>query len=236
MCFHYALSKISIERKNRYIRKDKPFTPIFHASGYAFPQMPVITSEQSNEMMLYHWGLIPWWTKDSAAASEIRKHTLNAKSETVFEKPSFAKAIKSQRCLVLASGFYEWQEYNGKKYPYYITLKGKDDFAFAGIYDMWADKETGEVINTYSILTTEANPLMAKIHNTKKRMPVILTPNIEMDWLGASLTKSDVAELTKPISSGALTAYTISKLITSRTQSSNVPQVQELFTYPELSF
>jgi putative SOS response-associated peptidase YedK len=111
--------------------------------------------------------------------------TLNARVETVDDKPSFRDVV-SQRCLVIANGFYEWQWLDSKgknKVKYEIGIDNEELFAFAGLYSHWTDTQTGEIKNTYTILTTEANPLMAEIHNHKKRMPIILHPEDEHRWL-----------------------------------------------------
>jgi putative SOS response-associated peptidase YedK len=167
-------------------------------------------------------------------AMKVRTQTLNAKSETVFEKPSYKFSIHKKRCMVVSTGFYEWQDCNKKKYPYFIRLKSSDIFALAGIYSHWVDKSTGELFRTFSILTTHANPLMARIHNLKERMPVILLPERERDWLNPDLTDEQIKTFFPGIDERLMDAYTISKLITSRTENSNVPAVQEKFSYPEL--
>jgi putative SOS response-associated peptidase YedK len=150
-------------------------------NGFTNPLTPIITNTQKNNIQLYSWGLIPSWAKDES----FRKNTLNARIESLDEKPSYRNYIKN-RCLIVVDGFYEWQWLDpaGKdKLQYLITLPNEELFAFAGIYSTWTNKLTGEVINTYSMVTTEANELMAKVHNTKKRMPVILTKENEQDWL-----------------------------------------------------
>lgn len=189
MCFHSKQSKDAQSLEKRF--KAKVMTTENVSSdrfnGFSFPKTPVITNKSPESVQLFNWGLIPFWAKDNT----IRKSTLNARIETVTELPSYRDAVKN-RCLVIADGFFEWQwlDVKGKdKQQYQITLPNEEAFAFAGIYSEWTDKSTGEVLNTYSILTTEANPLMAKIHNIKKRMPVILTPENEMDWLNGSEVK-----------------------------------------------
>jgi putative SOS response-associated peptidase YedK len=127
------------------------------------------------------------------------------------------------------------REFNEKKYPYYIFLKDKNIFSFAGIWEHWIDTSTGEVLKTFSILTTDANPLMERIHNTKKRMPVILPREKEMDWIKNDLSNDDIQALTKPFDEGLMEAHTISKLITSRTSNRNVPSIQDSYDYPELN-
>src|SRR5690606_30645533 len=150
-------------------------------NAFQFPATPVITNATPDLIQLYHWGLIPFWAKDDG----IKKNTLNAKMETIHEKPSFRNVVNN-RCLVLADGFYEWQwldEKGKQKQKYELTLPNHEAFAFAGLWSEWTDKTTGELRYTYTILTTEANPLMSRIHNTKKRMPVIVAPDHERDWL-----------------------------------------------------
>ncbi len=153
----------------------------FILNGFEFPKTPVIIDEKPQIITHYNWGLIPSWAKDE----EIQKYTLNAKIETVTEKPSFKNSV-NKRCLVIADGYFEWQWLDPKgkiKQKYEIGLPNKELFTFAGLYSQWVDKTTGEIKNTYTILTTEANPLMAEIHNNKKRMPVVLKREDETKWL-----------------------------------------------------
>lgn len=159
---------------------------------------------------------------------------MNARSDTVFDKPSFRNAIRERRCLVPADGFYEWREVGGKKYPYYIYLKSKEIFSFAGIWEEWTDRSTGEIWRTFSILTTDANPLMEEIHNTKKRMPVILPREGEREWLRNGLSREEIVVLTKPLDDNLMNAHPISKLINSRSSNRNVAAIQEVHEYPEL--
>jgi len=242
MCFFYALSKTAQTLTNRYQLKDELDLelspelkePIYYVSGFDFPRMPVLTNEQPYRIQSFNWGLIPAWVKSAAAAGEIRSKTLNARSETVFMKPAFREAIRRRRCLVPADGFYEWREWGGKKYPYYIFLKDKSIFSFAGIWEEWADRATGEVLKTFSILTTEANFLLEKIHNTKKRMPVIIPRNNERNWLSKELSNDAVSSLTKPYDPDLMEAYPIGRLISSPKGKRNLPIIQEAFEYPEL--
>jgi putative SOS response-associated peptidase YedK len=235
MCFHNKLSKKALEIQNRYKAQfNEPFEPIYHASGFSHPKWAVITSENTSEINQYYWGLIPFWVKSTAQAKELRVSTLNAKSETVFELPSFRSVIGKKRCIVISDGFYEWMDVNKKKYPFHIGMKGGEIFSMAGIYDNWVDKETGEEIKTFSILTCEANPLMAKIHNTKKRMPLILPHEIEMDWLKNGLAKDEIKSFFHQFPEEGMEAWSISKRITSRSENPNVPEVFEKYDYLEL--
>ena len=204
----------------------------FHLNGFNFPNMPVITSELPGEIQLFNWGLIPHWTNDLESAKKIRTLTLNAKSETVFKKPSFKLPIKQQRCLVLATGFFEWMQMDANnKIPYYIHLKESPIFAFAGVYDYWKNEEENLSYSTFSIITTVANKTMAHIHNTKKRMPLILLKSQENQWIDPNATDLNLKEIMCPLQDELLETWTISKRITSKKESSNVPQVILPFTY-----
>ena len=184
MCFHSKQSKSAQEVEARFkstIDNPVKFKPQTHINGFDYPETPVITDEKPSIITHYHWGLIPSWAKDE----EKKKYTLNAKIETVHEKASFKSSV-NKRCLIIANGYYEWKWLDPKgklKNKYEIGLPNEALFAFAGLYSNWVDKTSGEIINTYSILTTEANPLLAEIHNSKKRMPVVLNPEDESKWL-----------------------------------------------------
>jgi len=236
MCFHYSLTKerTAIELLLHADWDDVDWQPVYHADGFAFPAMPVIIQEDPGRIKLFHWGLIPHWVKNKTAASQLRLQTLNARSETIFEKPSFRGCIPNQRCLVIADGFFEWMDFQKKKYPHYVYLGDHALFCFAGIYSHWTDKETGEHLSTFSIITTEANPMMSRIHNLKQRMPVILAPDQYGQWLKPDLTREEIMRFLQPYPDTGMKNHTITKLITSRTQSSNVPEVLEPFSYPEL--
>ena len=184
MCFHSKQSKSAQDVETRFKANiDSPvnFKSQTHINGFDYPETPVITDEKPTIITHYHWGLIPSWAMDE----EIKKYTLNAKIETVHEKPSFKSSI-NKRCLVIANGYYEWKWLDPKgklKNKYEIGLRNEELFAFAGLYSHWVDQNTGKIINTYSILTTEANPLLAEIHNSKKRMPIVLNQEDESRWL-----------------------------------------------------
>ncbi len=235
MCFHYSLT---IERTEIALQLhadwDDDFEPVFHADGFAHPPMPVITMEDPGKIQLFHWGLIPFWVKSKADADKLSNQTLNTRSETIFEKPSFRNSIAIQRCLVIADGFFEWMDFQKKKYPHLIYIGDRELFCFAGIYSQWTDKETGEHIRSFSIITTDANPMMEGIHNIKKRMPVIIPPDKYQEWLKKGLTRKEINSFLKPYPDKEMKNHTISKLITSRSQSSNVPEVMDKMDYAEL--
>lgn len=183
MCYHYQLEEEAERMEelfNAVFQTEIPFEKS-HFNAFTFPQTPVITNLKPNIIQEYYWGLIPAWAKDYS----IRKFTLNAKVETLSEKPSF-KNITNNRCLVLADGFTEWQWLDPKgkkKQAYVITLENEEPFAFAGLWSEWKDPASGESVFTYTIVTTEARGIMSVIHNSKKRMPIILTKEQESEWL-----------------------------------------------------
>lgn len=155
----------------------------------------------------------------------------------MYDKPSFKYSLKeNRRCIIPATGFFEWMDFNKKKYPHFIHVKSSKIFSLAGLYSVWTDKSTGEEIGTYTVLTTKANPLMERVHNLKKRMPVILPKDFEKDWLNPNLSKDDVLALCLPYPESDMDAYTITKLITDRAgKNKNSPAINEPFTYTELS-
>lgn len=181
----------------------------YRVNAFNFPDCPIVTAEQ--ELQNFRWGLIPFWVKDEKQADEIKRVTLNARANTIFQKPSFREPIRSKRCLVPSTGYFEWRHEGDRKIPYYIYLKDESIFSMAGIYDEWLEKKTGEIIKTFSIITTEANPLTDYIHNTKHRMPAILNQEDEEKWLDPKLEKSDIEQLLLPFPADLMDAYVIDR-------------------------
>lgn len=183
MCYRTQMNKTIGEIEKAFNAKfisPESYTPSEEINAFDFLKTPVIT-EGRGEIDLFNWGLIPFWAKDD----KIKKMTLNAKVETVTKKPAFKNAI-GNRCLVLANAYYEWKWLDSKgkeKQKFKIYPKDQEIFAFAGFYATWKDPNTGELINSYSILTTEANELMSRIHNNKKRMPIVLLEKDRESWL-----------------------------------------------------
>lgn len=216
MCFYNSMSAKATKLVARYGRslsvveiaeKILKEQEQYRVNAFSFPDCPVITSDP--EIQSYRWGLIPFWVKDEKQADEIKRMTLNARADTIFQKPSFREPIMRKRCLVPSTGYFEWRHEGDKKIPYYIFLKDEEIFSMAGIYDTWLDKSTGEVISTFSIITTEANPLTDYIHNTKHRMPAILSQADEEKWIDPKLGKSDIEQLLLPYPSDQMDAYVI---------------------------
>ena len=227
MCYHTATSKEEELREflgQGYAIQD--YQEFYHVSGFTHPLLPVATNEQPTTVQPIRWGLIPTWIKDKTAAKDIATKTLNAKSETIFTLPSFRDSIVKRRCLVFVNGFFEWEHQGKETIPYFIYMPEHKPFAFGGIWSNWIDKETGELNTTCSIITTPANELMAKIHNDKKRMPLILNRDKWETWLSNKTDTPTLQATMQSLPDGQLKAHRISKLITSRTEDSNVPEVQ----------
>lgn len=186
MCYTIKIDLTREELEKRFgakFAKDGEYNSGNRISAFSLPLLPVICSDMPSEIRLLTWGLIPYWIKDFKNAAEIRTKTFNAKSETLAEKPSFRNSLHRKRCILPVNGFYEWQTLEKLKIPYYITLKDRPVFALAGLYDQWTNRETGEVLDTFTVITTRANPMMEEIHNLKKRMPVVLSNHNEQLWL-----------------------------------------------------
>jgi len=236
MCYRYSVPNREILEKKfkATFKRNEVFERKYHVDAFNSPNLPVITNESPQQIDLFHWGLIPFWVKDLKAANEIRQKTANARSESIFEKPSFRNSAEKKHCLVLADGFFEWKFFNGKNYPYYIFLKKHKPFAMAGLWEDWTNRETQEKINTFTIITTKANPMMENIHNKKKRMPVILRPEDYDKWISMPIDKQSSLELLIPYDQDDMEAYTISRLITSKKENPNSPDVIKPFRYKEL--
>lgn len=236
MCYHAAVAATYAQLEDHY---QKPFEgdlfPSFtaksdvvgyHFNGFSFPFMPLIGSDKRGSIQSGQWGLIPAWTNDLEQANMLRAQTLNAKSETVFEKPSFKNSILKQRCLIPVTGFYEWQtQANKTKLPHYVYLPKQTVFSVAGISADWFSTGEKKWYRTFSILTTEANILMEQIHNSKKRMPCILSKDQEENWIKPELSMHELTHYFKPFDTSKMEAYPISNLITHKSKSSNVPEV-----------
>lgn len=195
--------------------------------AFSNPLIPVIAQEDSSRVQLMQWGLVPSWCRNDEEAERIRKGTYNARSETLHEKPSFKGPLNRGRCLIVAGGFFEWQQINGLKIPWYICLKSGKPFAFAGLYDTWKNPEDGEILKSCTLITTKANPLMERIHNTRKRMPVILTKNNEQDWILGEPTLLKRKQLLQPFNATDLEAYTVSPRLSSKDADPSDPRIIE---------
>jgi putative SOS response-associated peptidase YedK len=173
-------------------------------------EVPVVVKKRGNEraLGLFHWGLVPVWAKDPGIGNKM----INARSETLAEKPSFRGPFKNSRCLVLADGFYEWKREGKYKVPHYIRLKSRAPFGFAGLWSHWTGGDGGEILSC-TIITCEPNQLMKPIHH---RMPVILPEERHSDWLSPDLfdTKK-LSGFLKSFDTEKMEAFPVSKLVNS---------------------
>jgi putative SOS response-associated peptidase YedK len=169
--------------------------------------LPVVTRHSPNRLEWMTWGLIPFWAKDDKG----RYSMINARAEGIESKPAFRKPLRSQRCLVPATGFYEWDKSVKPSVPYHFQVVDLDLFAFAGLYDEWQDRDTGETRRTYTIITTAANEVVAPVHN---RMPVVLTPEAEAIWLDPDETDPlHLLPLLQPFPAERMRAYVVSTAV-----------------------
>ncbi len=178
-------------------------------------KLAVISNEAPGELSLYRWGFIPFWAKDPAIGNKL----INAKSETILEKPAFINSFRSKRCLVLSDGFYEWKK-GADRTPYRITRKDGSAFAMAGIWDKWISQESEE-IHSFAILTTVSNSLMEKIHN---RMPVILDREMEKRWI-ENISQEELVAMLKPCDPFTFFAFPVSTLVNS--PQNDLPEVMK---------
>ncbi len=242
MCYFNSIN-LNVGDIIKIANKEKKVQKGIHSnvtSGFEFTQWPIVKQEVKHDELILemaHWEFIPNWinTEKDLQLSREKFTTLNAKGENLLESRMYKDAAMQRRCLVLSSGFYEWRHFKpigAKKenaYPYFIHVKNDRYFFMAGIYQPWTNKETGETIDTFAIVTTAANPLMAKVHNKKKRMPCILTEELADEWLQEGLTQEKMSSIANfQIQDEALEAYSIKKDFKTSFQP------QEKCVYPEL--
>ncbi len=170
----------------------------------------VAVNDGKNKISFARWGLIPSWAKDDSIGYKM----INARAETLMEKPSFSKSLKTKRCLIFADAFYEWKKSgDGKrKIPYLIKMKSSEPFTFAGLWDKWINPEGGDTVVSAVIITTEPNGLMKEIHN---RMPAILGRHDRAKWLSGEYKPEELVTLLKPYPAEQMEAYEVSTLVNS---------------------
>lgn len=194
MCYSNSSTSTTQQLAERY-QKLLPGQPIelqyYFASGFQFPQWPIITNDQLMQQM--RWGLLPRWFSGPNPI-EFASKTLNARLESAAEKASFKHLLTSSRCLVPSTGFFEWQTNGKNKQPYLIKDPAQSIFSIAGLFDTWLNPSSGQKEQTFTILTTQANALMAEIHNSKLRMPLVLGPNEEKGWLAGLLQPAELSD------------------------------------------
>ncbi|MES2731930.1 MAG: SOS response-associated peptidase [Bacteroidota bacterium] len=219
MCGRFTLTQNLRQVEQHFgvkVAQADEYHPTYNAAPTQY--LPVITNLQSDTLQFFRWGLIPHWAKEASMGNKM----INARAETLTEKPSFKKLVTQKRCLVISDGFYEWQSLEGpaqgsltsrkRKQPYHISLASNGLFAFAGLWENWIDRNSGEVIPSFSIITTEANALVKEVHD---RMPVILSHADEALWLKDSISESDHLDLLKPYPAEKMKKYAVGEEVNS---------------------
>lgn len=208
MCGRFTLRTPAERVKREFLLEE---VPSIEARFNIAPTQNILAirhSPDGSEAIMLKWGLIPSWAKDDSIGAKL----INARSETVDEKPSFREAFKRRRCIIPADGFYEWQRTGDRKQPFYFRLKDDRLFGFAGLWEKWHSPD-GESLETCSILTTEANSVLKTMHD---RMPVILDPEAYDLWLDEDVRKQDLRkELLRPFPASEMMAYPVSTAINS---------------------
>jgi putative SOS response-associated peptidase YedK len=176
---------------------------------YPTQDVPVVRADRKSgerELVMMRWGLVPFWAKDIGVGVKM----INARAETIADKPAFRHAFRQRRCLVVADGFYEWQAAvgRGRKQPYFITIDGDRPFAFAGLWEAWSSPE-GQRVESCTIVVTSANDQLRPVHD---RMPVILEPEVFDRWLDTTASLDQAKALLEPYA-GEVTLYPVSHLV-----------------------
>ncbi len=215
--------------------------PIHHSSGFNHPEMLIYTDEDPRFPVVATWGLVPHWVSDEEQMKKTWNNTLNARGETIFEKPSFRESARHQRCLIYIDGFYEHHHYNKNTYPFYIYRKDKEPIVLAGLWNEWKNPDKGS-FTSFSIVTTSANEILTKIHNNPKlkapRMPLILTDETEEKWLNPISHDSEIQQIESIIQSypNDLLSYHTVKRLRGKEYLGNVPEISDEVVYEELVF
>lgn len=206
MCGRFSITKQESELEYR-------FNARFYTDDYVeryniapSQWVPVISMEAPDQIHMFRWGLIPSWAKDSKFGSKM----INARAEGLSESKVYRSLIKRSRCIIPSDGFYEWKLVNKTKKPFRIARMDNNLFAMAGLYDTWINKESGTILNSFSIITTSPNEIVKEIHN---RMPVILEVSKEKNWLSRDYPIADVMELLKPYTESTLIVQEVSTLV-----------------------
>ncbi|WP_418510951.1 SOS response-associated peptidase [Corallibacter sp.] len=243
MCFHTSQTKKTTELENRFdvslvddsIREYFD-VPRYHMNGFSHPNMLVIPQEKSNVLAPGVWGIVP----NNKSKEEIKPYFkeavkygggLNARSEKVFQHFIYRSSIMENRCIIPVSGFFEPHDYKGVKYPFHFKDKENKPLALAGLYTVI------DAFITFTILTKDASPLFAKVHNKKNRQPVILDDENTHNWLSTDLNENDIKDILKfTYPEDSLDAYSVSRDLFSPKVDSNVPGIIEREVYDDLQF
>ena len=211
MCGRYVRKSTRREIANWFAAEDPQgveWGPSYNVAPQTFqPVVRLNRDTGQREIVLMRWGLIPYWSKDS----KIGYSTINAKAETVATAPAFREALRRRRCLVPADAFYEWQKLDPKhKQPFAIALASREPYGLAGLWERWRDPQTSEWLETFSIITTDANPVVAPLHS---RMPVIIERRDYARWLGADAQAQPPLDLLRPFPAEQMIAWKVDKSV-----------------------
>lgn len=214
--------------------------PLHHASGFSHPELLIYTDKSPEFPDIATWGLVPDWITDEDHLKKFWNNTLNARGETIFEKPSFKESAKNNRCVIYLDGFYEHHHHNNKTYPFFIQREDREPLVVAGLWNEWHHPQTSGKMKTFSIVTTVGNSMMARIHNNPKikgpRMPLILSEEKIEQWLDPIQNESDqikIQQLIQTFPETELEAHTVRKL-RGKEYPGNVETISDHFVYEEL--
>lgn len=207
MCGRSSLTKTEKEIEARfqatfYSEELTRYNPLPNFNVAPTQRQAVITMSDQRHFRIFQWGLIPAWAKDKSIGSKM----INARSETLEEKPAFKRLLQSKRCIIPLDGYYEWKKQGKSKTPFRIVTTDQDIFAVAGLWDQWQDKDAN-IIQTFTIITVASNPLTAEIHD---RMPAILLKEHEGHWIDEEIKGHDAMQLLIPYPSEHMEAYQVS--------------------------
>lgn len=212
MCFTVSIfsnSHVVESSTGALFENVEEYQPYFHVNGFVHPDLPLVVNDHPKQITMASWGLVPRWITTADDAASYARNTLNARSETIFEKPSYRSAIRNRRALLPVDGFVEWRQDGRNKQPYFIRSANKEPLTLAAIWEDWIDKETGVVNRGFSIVTTQANMLLSYIHNNKQRMPVVITSAAREQWL-LNDDSDSINNLLCPLADGELEAFPVS--------------------------
>lgn len=227
MCYHvstYGSTDLRVKLPDYNVEYDND--QMYHVSGFTRPFLPITLNTRQDAVIGAQWKLLPFWVKNDEQAKKYA-NTLNAESESVFEKASYKNYIKKYRGLLWVDGFYEphKNEKTGAAENYYIYTPEKGLFTLGVVIAPWTNQDTGEIINTFSVITTKANTLLENIHNEKKRMPLVISENERDDWLNAG-SKEEIERIMQPYN-GELNAHKVYRVTADRTGDTNRPDIQD---------
>jgi putative SOS response-associated peptidase YedK len=205
-------------------------------SAFTHPQLLVFTNKEPLKPKFMRWGLIPFWVKDEKQANQIQNKTLNARIETIFQKPAFRSSAKSKRCLVMIDGFYEYHHFKGHAYPFYVYPKNEEPMVLSGLWDSWYSKD-GLKIDTVTIVTTKGEGLMNQMHNNPKlaepRMPLFLNKETEQLWLNIKNRKENLNDIMQAAGTFELGVYPV-RALSGKHSVGNTYEATRPYLYPEL--